>query len=77
MITKFNEFKSAKLENYDSESIDIKNEYSKLIKGVKGMTIDLGKVDQVGELYIKNIEQTYKDAIITTVAGHYILSLKK
>ena len=57
--------------------LDIKNEYSKLINDVTIKNIDLGFVDDVSQTDITNINQTYKDAIIKNVDGHFIMSIKE
>lgn len=54
--------------------LDIKNDISKLING-DGGTLDLGFVDDVSDTDITNIKQTYKDATIKVVDGHYILTI--
>lgn len=56
--------------------LDIKGEISKLKNGPKGGSIDLGIVSQVSDTDVKNIKQTYKDAILKVVDDHYILTLK-
>lgn len=61
----------------EGTGLDIKNEYTKLINGPKDGTIDLGKVIQVPDASLYNIKQTYKNAIIREIDGHYILSLKQ
>jgi len=58
--------------------LDIKNEYSKLKKGVQGGTIDLGKTfgKDVSQTDIKNILQKYPDAEVFYQNGRTLLKLK-
>ena len=63
-------------ENYFGTSLDIENEYSKLVSTPTLDSIDLGVVGEVSDSTITNIKQTYKDAIIEISNGHYILKIK-
>lgn len=60
-----------------AKGLDIKNEYTKLINDPDLTTLDLGTVDGVSDTDITNIKQTYKDASIKVIDGHYILSVVK
>ena len=69
-----------KYENYKAGDqaigLDIKNDISKLIDG-DGGTLDLGSIDNVSDTDITNIKQTYKQATVKVVDGHYILSINE
>jgi hypothetical protein len=67
-------FKTFNESNDQSIGLDIKNDISKLIDG-DGGTLDLGIIDDVSNTDINNIKQTYKDATIKVVDGHYILTI--
>lgn len=56
-------------------SLDIKNEYSKLKKGITKGSIILGYVADISKTDIHNIKQTYKDAIIEIIDDSYVLKL--
>ena len=64
-------------EAHSEQSLDIKNEYTKLKNSPKVKSIDLGKVGEVADSNITNIKQTYKDAIVKVIDGHYILMLNE
>jgi len=63
-------------EAHSEMALDIKNEYTKLKNSPKVKSIDLGKVGEVADSNITNIKQTYKDAIVKVVDGHYVLTIK-
>lgn len=69
----FNQYNESKVGN-EAIGLKIKNDISKLING-DGGTLNLGLVDQVSEIDIKNIKQTYKNATIKVIDDHYILTI--
>jgi len=72
MIKKFTEF-DINESNTDAKTVDIKNEYTKIINDPTIKRIDLGAFDDVSDTDITNIQQTYKNSSIMKVDGHYIL----
>ena len=72
----FNTFNESKVGD-QAIGLDIKNQISTLVDGGKGGTIDLGIVGQVDDNTIHNIKQTYKNATINVVDGHYILNVNE
>jgi len=76
MIKKYTNFKLDEA-NTQAKGLEIKNEYTKLINDPTLNTLDLGTVDDVSDADITNIQQTYKESIVKSVDGHYILIIKE
>ena len=64
-------------ETHSEQSVDIKNEYSKIVNSPKGKVIELGKVGQVDDSTIYNLKQTYKNSILKVVNDRYVLFLNE
>jgi len=64
-------------ETHSEQSVDIKNEYSKIVNSPKGKVIELGKVGQVDDSTIYNLKQTYKNSILKIVNDRYVLFLNE
>jgi len=55
--------------------LKIDNEYSKLkVKSTKDL-LDLGELEEVSDIDIKNIQKRYPDSELTTKNGHYWLKV--
>lgn len=72
-LKNFNQYNETKI-GEEAIGLDIKNEISELINNGGGK-LDIGIVGQVSDITIKNLKQTYKDAIINVVDDHYILTI--
>jgi len=57
--------------------LDIKREYTKIIDGGKGGTIDLGVVDAVSDTVINNMKREYPKASVKVIDNHYVLSINE
>ena len=63
--------------NLPKTFIQIKNEYSKLMKDPYSDIIDIGDIDLVSKSMITNLEQTYPDSTIIEKDKRYFLKIKK
>ena len=73
----FKNFTNEKKVGDSGIGLDIKKEYTKIIDGGKGGTLDLGLVDAVSDTNIKNMEQEYPKGTVKVVDGHYIMSINE
>jgi hypothetical protein len=76
-LKKFKDFSNEKKAGDYGIGLDIKREYTKIIDGGKGGTLDLGVVDAVSDTNIKNLKQEYPKGTISVVDGHYIMSINE
>jgi len=76
-MEKVQKFSELNEDNTKAKGLDIKNEYTKLINDPDNKILDLGVVDGVSDTAIYNLKQTYKNALIQVVDGHYIMSIKE
>jgi hypothetical protein len=60
----------------EKEWVDVDNEYSKLKKSDAYGVIDLGKVSQVSDTDIHNLQMKHKDAVIFYKKGRVLMKLK-
>lgn len=78
MIKNFKQFnESNAVEGLTEYELKIKNAYSDLEKGIGDGLIDLGKIGDVSDIDISNIQKTYPKSKVITKDGRYLLSVKE
>jgi hypothetical protein len=76
MIKKFKQFNES-IETLTEYELKIKNMYFKLKRGIGDGILDLGKVGQVSNTVIYDIEKRYPGATVFKKDGRYLLSIKE